>query len=91
VGDDQLLELLIRSGRCDLNARDARYNGTPLGWLVYGAHHCTYSRGDRLRSIELLIRAGANPAQATDSSGKSLLKQASGQPQVESLLRRLGV
>ena len=51
-----------------LEATDADFNGTPLGWATHGAEHGWYRRtGDYAATSALLIGAGARRADATSS------------------------
>ncbi|PTB81388.1 ankyrin, partial [Trichoderma longibrachiatum ATCC 18648] len=38
-GDEQVVEMLIKSGKADINARDQQYGETPLIWAARKGHH----------------------------------------------------
>jgi hypothetical protein len=43
-----------------LEATDADFKGTPLGWTIYGSENGWYvSTGRHAETVELLLRAGA--------------------------------
>jgi ankyrin repeat protein len=64
-----------------LEARDADFDGTPVGWAVYGSEHSWHrGRGDHGAVVEALIAAGGRPP-----------AQRSGSPAVQDVLRRHGV
>lgn len=57
TGNASLVRELIRRG-ADVNAREAQFNGTPLGWAMHGAEN-NGGRGDPVAVVELLRAAGA--------------------------------
>ena len=68
VGNAEIVELLLRDyrNRIDLNARDPKHSGTPLGWAIHGSTNCGYQRANHARAVELLIEAGVRPANLND-------------------------
>jgi ankyrin repeat protein len=82
-GNAEIVELLLRDHRdhIDLNARDLKHSGTPLGWAIHGSVHCWHKGGDYARVVELLIAAGVKPANLTDL----------GSDEVRAVLKRHGV
>jgi hypothetical protein len=64
-----------------LEATDSDFNGTPLGWAIYGSENGWHSQtGDYAETIEALIQAGAH-----------LPEQLAGSEVVRQVLRRHGV
>ncbi len=61
VGNAEIVELLLREhrNRIDLDARDSKHNGTPLGWATHGSTNCGYQRANHARVIELMTQSGA--------------------------------
>jgi hypothetical protein len=58
-GNVEMARIVLRFGP-PLEARDADFNGTPLGWATYGSEngwHC--ETGDFAGTVEALIAAGA--------------------------------
>jgi ankyrin repeat protein len=51
MGDVQIVEMLIKTGKADINAMDQRYGETPLIGAARKGHHAI---------VELLLNAGAN-------------------------------
>ena len=53
-----------------LEATDADFSGTPLGWAIHGSEHGWYSRsGDYAATVALLLQAGAKrPADVRGSA-----------------------
>jgi ankyrin repeat protein len=47
------------AGRALIEARDATYHGTPLGWCCHGSRNCGNPRADHAAVARLLIAAGA--------------------------------
>jgi ankyrin repeat protein len=59
-GNAEMTETILRFGP-PLEATDADFNSTPLGWAIHGSEHGWYCRtGDYGATVESLIRAGAN-------------------------------
>lgn len=56
AGDVEAVRALIAHG-ADVNARDARFNGTPIGWANHGAER-NGGRGNPAAVIELLRASG---------------------------------
>jgi hypothetical protein len=64
-----------------LEVTDGDFNGTPIGWAIYGSEHGWYATtGDYAGTIEVLIRAGAH-----------LPEHLGGTEAVREVLRRRGV
>jgi len=53
-----------------LEAIDADFKGTPLGWAIHGSEHGWYARsGDYAATVTLLLQAGAvRPADVRGST-----------------------
>ena len=65
-----------------LEATDADFNGTPLGWAIHGSEHGWYCRtGDYASTVEALLNAGAKLGD----------RKLSGSDAVKDVLRRHGV
>ena len=65
-----------------LEAIDADFNGTPLGWAIHGSEHGWYCRtGDYAGTVEALLNAGAKLGD----------RKLSGSAAVKDVLRRHGV
>jgi ankyrin repeat protein len=62
-----------------LEATDADFNGTPLGWAIHGSEHGWHCRtGDYAATVEVLLKAGAKRPE----------KKAAGTEAVKEVLRR---
>ena len=59
-GHAEIVELLLKSN-APVNAKDQRFDGTPLGWAIYGwANPAPEFKNARYHDVvELLVRAGA--------------------------------
>jgi len=70
AGSADVAELLLSRG-ADLEATDATWNGTPLGWALVGSGEQPHSNpaADWLRTVDVLIRAGASTADVTLDPG----------------------
>jgi ankyrin repeat protein len=67
--------LLHPSGRALIEARDARYHGTPLGWAGHGSVNCGNPGADHAAVGRLLIGAGAVvPADLLEWTGSTAFK-----------------
>jgi hypothetical protein len=52
-----------------LETRDADFNGTPLGWALYGSEAGWHQRtGDYAGTVEALLKAGAKPPEKLEGS-----------------------
>lgn len=78
-GNLEMTRQVLRYGPL-MEATDADYGGTPLGWAIYGSEHgWDRNAGDYAGAVEALIHAGAEcPAKIT------------GSPAVQEVLRRHG-
>jgi ankyrin repeat protein len=64
-----------------LEVTDGDFNGTPLGWAVYGSENGWYAQtGDYAGTVDVLIKAGAR-----------LPEQMGGTDAVREVLRRYGM
>jgi ankyrin repeat protein len=60
-------EILLR--RPSLEALDADFKATPLGWAMHGSEHGWHQTGDYALTVDLLLRAGApRPAAISGSA-----------------------
>jgi hypothetical protein len=76
-GNLEMTKILLSHGP-NLEATDADFHGTPLGWAIYGSEHGWHSQtGDYAATVEALIRAGANRPTSIKGS-----------PAVQEVLRR---
>ena len=58
-GNAEVVRLLIDAG-ADLDARDARFDGTPLAYATVGSGERAGQPGNWIETVRLLIRAGAS-------------------------------
>jgi ankyrin repeat protein len=70
VGSVACVEALLRHprGRALVDARDATYGATPLGWCVHGAGQCGHRGADHGAVARLLLEAGAKPGPECDDA-----------------------
>ncbi|HEY0868400.1 MAG TPA: ankyrin repeat domain-containing protein [Fimbriimonas sp.] len=87
-GQAEAVAMLV--GRVPLDARDEVHGSTPLGWAAHGAQHCWRKGGDHVRTVEILLEAGAPVAEPANSAGTGILDQAGGRDDVKEVLRRYG-
>ena len=69
-GNAEMAELLLRRNP-PLEATDADFHATPLGWAIYGSEH-GWSRqtGDYAATVQALLRAGAQPPEEISGSAE---------------------
>jgi ankyrin repeat protein len=77
-------------GVIDLETRDAHHGSTPLGWAAHGAQWCRNPKGDYVRTVEVLLEAGAKIEALANSAGTSILKQAGNREDVKAVLKKYG-
>lgn len=53
--------LAYEQGRALVNAHDATWHGTPLGWCWHGSEHCGDPQADHAAVARLLVAAGTVP------------------------------
>ncbi len=64
---EMVLEILSRNP--PLERPDPQFNGTPLGWAIYGSQHgWNSSTGNYAATVEALLRAGAKPPEKLDGT-----------------------
>jgi ankyrin repeat protein len=69
-GNAEIVRLLLAHDP-PIGVRDIRYNGTPLGWCVYGSlHGWRRETGDFATSARLLLEAGERPDPADLPTGR---------------------
>ena len=59
AGDAETVRLLLEHG-AELDARDANFDGTPLGYATVASGEHPNTNGDWVASVELLLNAGAD-------------------------------
>jgi ankyrin repeat protein len=59
AGDAETVRLLLEHG-AELDARDANFDGTPLGYATVTSGEHPNTNGDWVASVELLLNAGAD-------------------------------
>jgi hypothetical protein len=62
-----MAQMLIARG-APVNARDAQWNATPLGFVAHGSEHCRSADVEYCAIADALIDAGAQIEPPTDSS-----------------------
>jgi ankyrin repeat protein len=65
-GDSKTVQLLLEAG-ANVDARDAHYNGTPLGWTDHASMHRAGQDRDYAVCARLLVTAGATPPKSFGS------------------------
>jgi ankyrin repeat protein len=90
TGGAELVELILKTGKCDLEQRDSTHGSTPLGWATHGSANCRHRQGDYERTVRLLVAAGAKMDVPANSSATTFVQQAQGNPAIQALLRELG-
>jgi hypothetical protein len=90
VGRADYISILLPRATAALNRRDPTHGVTPLSWAAHGSVHRCNANGDYAQTIELLVAAGAGKSMP-DDPGYSFVERADGNPQIQALLRRLGV
>jgi ankyrin repeat protein len=88
VGADHLVELMLRRSKLNLELRDPTHNSTPLGWAVYGSRHCNYSKGDYVKTVRLLLDAGARIDGLSKDGSPLNLDQVDASDAVKAILRQ---
>jgi hypothetical protein len=69
-GNAEMVRLLLAHDP-PIGVRDRRYNGTPLGWCVYGSlHGWRRGTGDFATTARLLLEAGERPDAADVPTGR---------------------
>ncbi len=62
-GNAEMVELILRKNP-PLEVTDTDFQGTPLGWAIYGSEHgWQHETGNYAVTVEALLRAGAKPPQ----------------------------
>lgn len=87
-GQAKVVERLI--GTIGIETRDKNHGSTPLGWAAHGSQWCRNAAGDYVRTVELLLEAGADVAAPANSGGTPILKQAGDREDVKAVLRKYG-
>ncbi len=83
-----VVKLLI--GRVPLDVKDSVHGSPPLGWATHGSQWCRNPKGDYVAVVETLLKAGADPNEPANASGKSMLDQAGQREDIKEVLRRYG-
>jgi ankyrin repeat protein len=69
-GNAEMAELILQKNP-PLEATDADFNSTPLGWAIYGSEHGWHPElGNYAATVEALLRAGAKPPQEVSGSAE---------------------
>jgi ankyrin repeat protein len=89
VGNTAMIEKLLAL-KVDLETLDLVHGSTPLAWAAYGSVHRRCDRGDYARSVELLVRAGANVGAVGNKNGVPMIGMAEGNPEIQQVLRQFG-
>ena len=87
-GHVDVVKLLV--DRVPLDLKDSVHGSPPLGWACHGAQWCRNSAGDYVGVVETLLMAGADPNQAANYKGISMIEQAGSREDVKAVLRRYG-
>ena len=67
-GNHEMIQLILGYGP-PLEIRDADFEGTPLGWAVYGSEHGWFAQsGDYAAAVATLLEAGARPPEGVSGS-----------------------
>lgn len=90
TGGAELVDLILKTGKCDLEQRDPTHGSTPLGWATHGSANCRHRKGDYERTVRLLVAAGAKMDVPANKFGTTFVQQAQGNPAIQALLRELG-
>ena len=90
LGDVELVEAILRTGRADVNLPDPQHRSPPLGWAAYGSVHRRARDGDYVKVVERLVSGGADIKMPGNGRGMSFVKMAEGNVPVQEALRRLG-
>ncbi|MCI0697630.1 ankyrin repeat domain-containing protein [candidate division KSB1 bacterium] len=73
-GNVEMIELILRKNP-PMEVTDTDFNGTPLGWAIYGSEHgWQRGTGNYAATVEALIDAGAKPPQ--EAAGSAEVRQA---------------
>ncbi len=88
TGAADLIEPLLKTGKCDLERRDSTHAGTALSWAAHGSVHCRHEKGDYPRAVEILIQAGARLDVLANKSGTTMTDQSAGNPAVQRVIEK---
>ena len=83
-GRTSMVPLLLELG-APIDARDAQFGSSPLGWAAHGSTNCREADDDYCEVVEALLRAGASREAASNQWGEP--PEALASPRVAALLR----
>ncbi len=67
-GNAEMAKAILRHNP-PLEATDADFHATPLGWATYGSEHgCNRQMGNHTATVEVLLEAGAEPPEKIEGS-----------------------
>lgn len=89
VGSVEIVDMLLKDGRSDLNLPDPTHKSRPISWAAYGSVHRREAKGDYVEVIRRLARAGADLQARGNLNDTSLVQMAEGNPSIQALLRDL--
>jgi ankyrin repeat protein len=90
MGDEEMVEAILRRGRVPVESGDPVHLSTPLGWAAFGLVHRNADGGDDPAVIDRLVAAGADIKAPGNGEPLSLIAMAEGSPAVQAALRRHG-
>lgn len=90
TGGAELVDLILKTGKCDLEQRDETHGSTPLGWATHGSANCRHRLGDYAQTVRLLVAAGAKIDVPANKFETTFVQQAQGNRAIQDLLRQLG-
>jgi len=88
VGSVRLVEQLLRLEAPPLDVADPTHGATPVSWAAFGSVHRRANGANYVWVIDNLVAAGASVRVSANASGRSLIEQAEGNPDVQEALRR---
>jgi ankyrin repeat protein len=90
IGNAEMVEMLLATGRCALDDRNDDHKCTPIGWAAYGSVKCGHGPKQYEKVIRMMAASGADLKQPGNLNGGTIAGMAKGNPAIEQLLISLG-
>lgn len=91
IGNVEMVEMLLATGRCALNDRNDQHRCTPIGWAAYGSVHCGHGPRQYEKVIRMMAQTpGVDLKLPGNLHGGTIAGMAKGNALIEKLLIELG-